>query len=575
MKNKKLILSIMLIAVVIIIGIIILNNRLNYKIEKIEEIKYNILEQNKKYGVIDNQGNVLIESIYDNIQIPNPSKPVFICMKDYDMASKQYNIKVYNDRKEEILGQYSDVQALPTEITSDGIPYEKSVLRYKENDKYGLISLEGKKIIDPIYDSITAMNLREGILLVKKDDKFGLINIKGKVVINPAYDQITVDSYYISDSDEKDLGFIVKETKDESYKYGYFTSKGKKLLDTEYSEIRRINEIKDDKHVYLFVSKNGQEGIVKDKKTVLKCEYEDISYNAYNNMFIIQKNSKRGIANIKGKVIISPQYDNILFGGMYINAVKDGNIKVLTLNGQEAKDQSIYSKTLTDDKKYYIAIDKNEVYKVMNSKDEVIIDNNFTYIEYIRDGYFIVAKDGKNGIINSEGKSIADLEYNSIFKLNKTDIIQANLNLTNTATFYDKGMNNICEMQDTKIINKDNYIQIENNTERRYFDFSGRELQYKEIEPNNKLYASKVNDKWGFVDTQGNVVVKNEYEMVTEFNKQGFAGIKKDGLWGVIDLNGEIIQKPIYDIKWSNPNFIGKYYEAGMLNTLKYYSDKI
>jgi len=575
MKNNKTILLIIIIAILIIIGIIIFNNRLSYKIEKVTDIKYNILFQNNKYGVIDNQGNIIIESIYDSIQIPNPSKPVFICMSNYDIVAKQYEIKVLDDKKQEILTQYKDVQALPTEITSDGIPFEKSVLRYKENDKYGLISLDGKKIVEPIYNSITAMNLREGIMLVKKDDKFGLINIKGKTIIEPKFDQITVDSYYISDSDNKDLGFIVREKTEDSYKYGYYTSKGKKLLNTEYSEIRRINEVKDDKHVYLFVSKNGQEGIVKDKKTIIKCEYEDVSYNAYNNMFIIQKNSKRGVADIKGKIIISPQYDNILFGGMYINASKDGNVKILTLNGQEAKDQSIYSKTITEDKKYYITIDKNSTYKVMNTKDEVIIDNNFTYIEYLRDGFFIVAKDGKNGIINSEGKTIADIEYNSIFKLNKTEITQANVNATNTAILYDKKMNVVCSMQNANIITKDNYIQIENDVERKYFDFDGKELQYKEIEPNNKLFATKTNGKWGFADSQGSIVIANEYDMVTEFNKQGFAGIKKNELWGVINLNGEVVQKPVYNIKWSDPNFIGKYYEAGIWNSLRYYSDKI
>ena len=38
---------------------------------------------------------------------------------------------------------------------------------------------------------------------------------------------------------------------------------------------------------FLLVFKNGQAGIVKNNKTILNYEYEDISYNAYNNMFVI------------------------------------------------------------------------------------------------------------------------------------------------------------------------------------------------------------------------------------------------------------------------------------------------
>ena len=39
-----------------------------------------------------------------------------------------YNLK--------ILTEYESVQALPTESTWDGIPFEKSVLKYKKNNKW-------------------------------------------------------------------------------------------------------------------------------------------------------------------------------------------------------------------------------------------------------------------------------------------------------------------------------------------------------------------------------------------------------------------------------------------------------
>ena len=47
---------------------------------------------------------------------------------------------------------------------------------------------------------------------------------------------------------------------------------------------------------------------------------------------------------------------------------------------------------------------------------------------------------------------------------------------------------------------------------------------------------------------------------MTDFNKYGFASIKKDGKWGSINTNGEVIQEPVYKLKWSMPEFIGKYY---------------
>lgn len=562
MKKSKIIIIIITILVFGAIAIYLCKRSENsYKIEKVTNIKYNLVLENKKYGVIDEKGNIIVKPQYDIIQIPNPSKPVFICMHDYNVNLQQYEIDVFNEKGQKILTEYESVQALPTESTWDGIPFEKSVLKYKQNNKYGLISLENKIITKPIYDSIKAINYKEGMLLVEENAKFGAINIKGKVIIKPEYDQITVDNYYNAETMYKASGFVVKKKVEDSYKYGYINSNGKVLLDTQYTEISRINEIIDDKNIFLLVFKDGQAGIVKNNKTILNYEYEDISYNAYNNMFVIQRNAKNGIADIKGKIIIQPEYDSIMFGGIYINAVKNNEITILDLQGNKIENDNIYAKLPTNNNNYYITIDKDEVYRVVDKEDNIKIDNNYTYIEHIKDEYFIVYKDGKNGIIDLSGKSIADLKYNSIFKIAGTEIIQANINNTNNITLLNDEMKIVCNMNNASIEKEDNYFKVFSNNDIKYFDNNGNEISYKQIEPNNKIYARKINEKWGFVNEENKLIINNEYDMVTEFNKYGFAGIKKDGKWGVINLKGEIIQEPTYSLKWESPSFIGKYYK--------------
>ena len=562
-RSKIIIITIISILVFVAIAMYLLKrNENSYKIEKVTNIKYNLILENKKYGVIDEIGNIIVKPQYDIIQIPNPSKPVFICMHDYNVNLQQYEIDVFNENGQKILTEYESVQALPTESTWDGIPFEKSVLKYKKNNKYGLISLENKIITKPIYDSIKAINYKEGMLLVEENAKYGAINIKGKVIIKPEYDQITVDNYYNSETMYKASGFIVKKKVEDSYKYGYINSNGKVLLDTQYTEISRINEIIDDKNIFLLVFKNGQAGIVKNNKTILNYEYEDISYNAYNNMFVIQRNAKSGIADIKGKIIIQPEYDSIMFGGIYINAVKNNEITILDLQGNKIENNNIYAKLPTSNNNYYITIDKDEIYRVVDREDNVKIDNNYTYIEHIKDEYFIVYKDGKNGIIDLSGKSIADLKYNSIFKIAGTEIIQANINNTNNITLLNNEMKIVCNMNNASIEKEDNYFKVFSNDDIKYFDNNGNEISYKQIEPNNKMYAKKINGKWGFVNEENKLIINNEYDMVTEFNKYGFAGIKKGGKWGVVNIKGEIIQEPIYSFKWENPSFIGKYYKT-------------
>lgn len=576
-KSKWVILSIILI-LILIVGFISIylwkKSDSSYEIEKVTEIKYNLINENKKYGVIDETGKIVIEPKYDIIQIPNPSKPVFICMHDYNINLQQYETEVFDNKGNKIFTEYDSVQALPTESTWDGIPFEKSVLKYKRNNKYGLITLENKVITEPIYDSIKAINYKEGMLLVEKDKKYGAINIKGKIIIKPEYDQISIDNYYNSETMYKASGFIVKKKNEDSYKYGYINSKGKMLLPPEYTEISRINEIIDDKNVYLLVLKEGQAGVVKNNKVVLDFEYEDISYNIFNNMFIIQRNSKSGIADIKGKVIIQPEYDSIMFGGIYVNAIKDGEVTVLDINGKKLDNNNIYAKLPTTNPNYYITIDKNEIYRIVDKDNNIKIENNYTYIEHIKDDYFIIYKNGKNGIIDLSGKSIADLKYNSIFKISGTEIVQANINSTNNITLLNKEMKIVCNMNNANIEKKENYVVIYSKDDMKYFDYSGNEISYKNLYPNNKLYAKKINGKWGFIDKADKLIIQNEYEMVTEFNNYGFAGIKKDGKWGVVNSEGTIIQEPIYELKWENPSFIGKYYKVQAWGE-QYYSSQI
>ena len=46
--------------------------------------------------------------------------------------------------------------------------YEKSVLKYKKNEKYGLIDYSGKQITEAIYGQIDSLGYKEGELLVEQ-----------------------------------------------------------------------------------------------------------------------------------------------------------------------------------------------------------------------------------------------------------------------------------------------------------------------------------------------------------------------------------------------------------------------
>ena len=521
-KIKWIIIGIViLIAIVALVVFIVNRMSYSYTVEEVKEFNYNILTKNERYGVINKNGEVVVEPIYDTVQIPNPSKPVFICMSDYNTETKEYKTTVLNDQKEILFSEYESVQAIPAEATLDGVPYEKSVLQYKQDGKYGLINLEGKVITKPIYEQISSINYKEGTLLVKQDGKFGAINMKGKVVIKPEYDSITSDNYFNTETKNEYTGFIVSKVTDEGYRYGYINYNGKVILNTEYNEIDRIIEMEDGKDAYLVAYKNGQAGLLKNNKNIINHEYESIKYNSLNDLFIVQRNSKQGVIDKEGKNILNIEYDNILFGGMYIDAQKDGIINVYDLQGNKIENTDIISKMKTDNENYFITVDRNDTYRIVDKDENVIIDNNYSYIEHISGEYFIVAKDGKNGIIDLTGKSLVDLKYSSIYEIQGTNLLQAEINNNKTVSLINSDMEIIKTMDNAIVEKKDNYIIMYSEDEFTYYDFDGNEKSAKDLFPNNKLFAKRIDDKWGFVDVEGNLKVQNEYEMVTDFNEYG------------------------------------------------------
>lgn len=563
--------------IVLAIGIMAIVNELNlhYKIEEISEYNYFILEQNGKYGVIDKSGNIVIDADYEAVQIPNPSKDIFICIKEYNQDTKEYATVVYNGKKEEILSNYNNVQAVAIFTNINSTPYERSVLTYKENEKYGLIDLQGKEITKPIYDEISSINYKEGTFLVKQNEQEGIINMKGKTIIKCEYESVTSDNYYNKDQNNEKAGFIVSKKTDDGYRYGYINYRGSKIVKPIFTQLERVTEISDDKNIYFIAFKDGQAGLLKNNKEIVNYEYEDIQYNVLSDVFIIQRNGKYGATTREGKTILYPEYSSVYTGGIYINAVKDNVIEVFDLQGNKIE-TDINSKIKTENSNYYITIDKNNIYKVVDANENVIINNDYNYMEYLPGDYFIVARDSKNGVVDINGKSVIELKYDSISRINETNILQAETN--KSIELYNLNMKKITTMSNATIKEvKDDkeYILLFSENDFKYLDKDGNILKAQELFKENNLFAKNVNGKWGFVDKNGNLKVQNKYEVVTDFNKYGFAGIKKDGKWGVIDQEGHIVQEPIYELKWNMPEFIGKYYRVNAWYGDARFSDKV
>ena len=123
MKRNFIIRNIIIAVIVIAIiagGTYYFYNKRNNKVEetKVNEYNYFVLKQNDLSGVINRNGEKLIEATYDDVKIPNPEKPVFVCYEADE-------IKVLNEKGEKILKQYEKVEPIRLKNITSDLMYEK------------------------------------------------------------------------------------------------------------------------------------------------------------------------------------------------------------------------------------------------------------------------------------------------------------------------------------------------------------------------------------------------------------------------------------------------------------------
>lgn len=575
-KGKKILICILIIAVIVgvVFGLIKLNStkKYNVKLEEIslKDVKYFLLEQNQMYGVIDADGNVVIEPKYQSIQIPNPTKDVFITYESEDADGKAVNSK-----GESILSDYESVEAIDISQLSSTVPYEKTVLKYKENGSYGLIDFDGKKITDAIYEEIQGLDYKEGFVKVKQNGLYGVINIRNEEVIPIEYDNVSTDGYYDEDTEYKKAGFVLRTKTDDGYKYSYVSYDGKIKLDSTYSSLERLTDVDDDKNIYLISSINGKYGLIKNNKQVIENDYIELEYDKESNLLVLNKGTASGVANLDGKMIIPVDYDSILIGGQYINAYKEDTRLVFNLEGNQV--ETNYTNYVKANDDYAIVIDASNNYNIVGKDGKEKLTDQYVYLEYFTNNLFIATKENRTGLISADGKVVIPMQYSTMQKIelaksenakDKTAILQATdgdtkrVDIINQDGKISKGIADaVLEKEEGE--DGIEYLVMTSENNRKYFNYNGEEVSYKDIKGDNKLYAVAQNGKWGFADANGSMVIKPQYDFVTEFNK-GFAGIKQNGKWGVINESGNLVLEPKYELEQRNLKFLGSYYEVNM-----------
>lgn len=555
-KNTKFLILIIIIIILLIFCFIFIKNR-KLKLNSVDDIQninyeYFVLSKNDKVGVIDKKGNDVIDAIYSMIYIPNPEKDVFLCYDEIDECT------ILNKKGKKIFENYENIEVI-TSSNNNG-DTEKYLLKYKKDNLYGLIDLDGNLVSDAIYDKILSMKDRPGRILVKKDDKYGVLDMYGNLFIDLKYDKILSDEYSSSKDSYSKTGYIIAKKNNNGIEYGYINYKGNIVLDTKYESIKRVLEYNDN-NVYLIVMQKGKKGVFKNNKKIIDFSFQDINYSDLSNIFIVNKNGKYGFYNLNGRVILKPKYSQYSVAGNYISVIQNDKTKLYDINGNLVDTTSYKRMIETENPSYFIAQDDDGYYSII-SKD-IKIDRKYIQIYYAFDNYFVFTNaDGKTGVINALIDEIEiEPKYDFIILIDGTKSLEAVDGINNLIDIYSKDLVKTVTVEDGTLekINSE-YCAVYSDKDLIYIDSNGEVVLNTAIYKDSKLYAIQKNGKWGFCDKTEKIIVKCEYDIVTELNEYGFAGIKKAGKWGIIDEDGNILVQPTYVIdSYYFPQFIGKY----------------
>lgn len=456
--------SIIIVAIIIVISLAIsiyIPNRDKIETEKEDtSINYSTIEEDGKIGVAEGD-DVIIEPQYEKVVIPNQHRAVFMCQSGDDK-------KFVDAKNEEIFKDYDNVEL----IEYDASEYEKNILKYEKNGKYGLLSIAGNTITDAKYEELASFANKEGEVIVKENGEYGIIDEKGNVKIKNKYDLIESDGYYTDENGYKKSGYIVRVTTSDGYRYGYYDSDGVQVLSEEYNQITRITQIKND--IYLIAAKNGQYGVFINNSKIINTQYQSIDYNQDLQMFIVERTGQFGAINLKGTEIIPTEYSELTINGIYLYGIKDEDQRVFDVNGNVVDIPFNTYITSTSSSKYFI---KNEAgnYSILDSNFEVISSQNYHFLEYAYDQYFIATNEqDKVGVIDLEENVVVDFNYDLIQLIKGKSIFQA-MEFENAKTdIYDKQFDLALEMSNANIDILDDKVRIYNSEQEIFLDDNGK-----------------------------------------------------------------------------------------------------
>jgi hypothetical protein len=233
------------------------------------------VQKDGKWGFINRKGKQIVPLVYDMVLNFKNGKAIVILDKKINFIDTKgekisnLNYSLYNKYKEGSLTIINnDIRQFGFMGTGGILPnfYDKiaffenaDYILVKLNKKVGIINLNAKEIIPPIYDEFGSFDGKYFYLW--KNHKEGIIDNEGRIISPFVYGSIRPFSEGLS-LVKLDLVFVPNKNKNEDERYGYIDENGKEVIPRIYDNAWDFNNGKAKVNIAnreFYIDKSGKE----------------------------------------------------------------------------------------------------------------------------------------------------------------------------------------------------------------------------------------------------------------------------------------------------------------------------
>lgn len=307
-------------------------------------------------GVIDEHGNWIIKPFKYNgapLQLERIHDRLFIFhTKPHHYAAARYGL---------IDNEGNEIFVSDAMLTDNG----SSVWEINEQGKYGLISYEGERLLDTKYDTISALQENAAYIFTKEGGS-GILSKDGKVLVdleNPFQE--------LHDMSENYFGVKIDD------KFGFVDTLGRLRIANRYDSITHF------KSGMAAVSLLGRWGYIdKTERLVVQPQFER-AYPFSGGLAVVKKDGKYGMVDKKGETVVSIEYDRIYPG---------------------QKDRFLVARAVNDG--YQVGL--------VSKTGRALIYPKYDTLEDLGNGFVIITRKEKYGLLTVEGRSTIPLIYDDL-----------------------------------------------------------------------------------------------------------------------------------------------------------------